>query len=58
MPSFLTIHARTPEMRNEPIDLDNLKLLRDCIQLPLIANGDVKSLENAEFYSKNPDVRE
>ncbi|KYM81752.1 tRNA-dihydrouridine synthase 4-like protein [Atta colombica] len=50
--SFLTIHARTPEMRNEPIDLDNLKLLRDCIQLPLIANGDVKSLENAEFLFK------
>ncbi|XP_011059386.1 PREDICTED: tRNA-dihydrouridine(20a/20b) synthase [NAD(P)+]-like [Acromyrmex echinatior] len=50
--SFLTIHARTPEMRNEPIDLNNLKLLRDYVQLPLIANGDVKSLENAEFLFK------
>jgi len=47
--SFLTIHARTPEMRNEPIDLDKLKLLRDYVQLPLVANGDVKNLENAEF---------
>ncbi|XP_072767226.1 tRNA-dihydrouridine(20a/20b) synthase [NAD(P)+]-like [Anoplolepis gracilipes] len=50
--SFLTVHARTPEMRNEPIDLDNLKLLRDCVQLPLVANGDVKNLENAEFLFK------
>ncbi|KMQ91455.1 trna-dihydrouridine 20a 20b synthase [Lasius niger] len=50
--SFLTVHARTPEMRNEPIDLDNLKLLRDYVQLPLVANGDVKSLENAEFLFK------
>jgi len=50
--SFLTIHARTPDMRNEPIDLDNLKLLRDNVQLPLVANGDAKSLESAEFLFK------
>lgn len=50
--SFLTIHARTPEMRNEPIDLDNLKLLRDHVQLPLVANGDAKNLESAEFLFK------
>jgi len=39
-------------MRNEPIDLDNLKLLRDHVQLPLVANGDAKSLESAEFLFK------
>lgn len=50
--SFLTIHARTPEMRGEPINLDHLKLLRDHVQLPLIANGDVKSLKSAEFLFK------
>lgn len=46
--SFLTIHARTPEMRNEPIDIDNLRLVRDTVKLPLIANGDVKCLESAK----------
>lgn len=46
--SFLTVHARTPEMRNEPIDLNGLKLLRDHVQLPLVANGDVKCLRSAE----------
>lgn len=46
--SFLTVHARTPDMRNEPIDLNNLKLVRACVQLPLVANGDVKDLESAE----------
>lgn len=50
--SFLTIHARTPEMRNEPIELDNLKLLRDCVRLPLIANGDAKDLGSAETLFK------
>ncbi|KAK9297681.1 hypothetical protein QLX08_008726 [Tetragonisca angustula] len=50
--SFLTVHARTPEMRCEPIDLNSLKLVRDSVKLPLIANGDVKSLESAENLYK------
>lgn len=45
--SFLTIHARTPEMRNEPIDLEGLKILRDSVKIPVIANGAVKTLEDA-----------
>lgn len=50
--SFLTIHARTPEMRYEPIHLDDLKIVRDSVRLPLIANGDVKNLENAQKLYK------
>ncbi|XP_011160285.1 tRNA-dihydrouridine(20a/20b) synthase [NAD(P)+]-like isoform X1 [Solenopsis invicta] len=50
--SFLTVHARTPKMRNEPIDLDSLKFLRDHVQLPLVANGDAKSLETAKSLFK------
>ncbi|XP_057332137.1 tRNA-dihydrouridine(20a/20b) synthase [NAD(P)+]-like [Microplitis mediator] len=46
--SFLTIHARTPQMRKEPINMEGLKLIRDCVQIPLIANGNVRSLEDAE----------
>ena len=50
--SFLTVHARTPEMRNEPIDLENLKLVRSCVNLPVIANGNVRNLEDAENLYK------
>ncbi|XP_034941488.1 tRNA-dihydrouridine(20a/20b) synthase [NAD(P)+]-like [Chelonus insularis] len=46
--SFLTVHARTPQMRKEPIDLEGLKLVRDCVKIPIIANGNVKSLREAE----------
>ncbi|XP_058807893.1 tRNA-dihydrouridine(20a/20b) synthase [NAD(P)+]-like [Phymastichus coffea] len=46
--SFLTVHARTPDMRNEPIDLENLKFVKSCIQLPVVANGNVRSLNDAE----------
>ncbi|XP_015524197.1 tRNA-dihydrouridine(20a/20b) synthase [NAD(P)+]-like isoform X1 [Neodiprion pinetum] len=51
--SFITVHARTPQMRNESIDLEGLKLVRDSIQLPLIANGDVKSLRDAKYMYEN-----
>lgn len=50
--SFLTVHARTPDMRNEPIDLESLKLVQSCVQLPVIANGNVRSLEDAENLYK------
>lgn len=50
--SFLTIHARTPAMRNEPIDLDGLRTARDSVCLPVIANGDVKNLDSAEMLYK------
>ncbi|XP_063975829.1 tRNA-dihydrouridine(20a/20b) synthase [NAD(P)+]-like [Diachasmimorpha longicaudata] len=46
--SFLTVHARTPEMRNQPIDLTSLKTIRESVQIPLIANGGVNTLEEAE----------
>lgn len=51
--SFLTVHARTPQMRNEPIDIEGLKTIRDSVKVPLIANGDVKSLEDAEYLYEN-----
>lgn len=46
--SFITVHARTPQMRKEPIDLEGLKSVRDSLKIPVIANGDVKTLDDAE----------
>ncbi|XP_066995039.1 tRNA-dihydrouridine(20a/20b) synthase [NAD(P)+]-like [Anabrus simplex] len=45
--SFITIHSRTPEQRSQPISMDALRLIRDSVRIPLIANGDVKNLEDA-----------
>lgn len=51
--SFITVHARTPQMRNEPINLEGLKIVRDAVKVPLIANGDVKSIKDAEYLYEN-----
>lgn len=40
-------------MRKEPIDIDGLKQVRESINIPIIANGDVKSLDEANKLWKN-----
>ena len=50
--SFLTVHAGTPDQRYQPINLDALRSIKDSIQVPLIANGDVKTVQGAEYLHK------
>ncbi|XP_063235214.1 tRNA-dihydrouridine(20a/20b) synthase [NAD(P)+]-like [Bacillus rossius redtenbacheri] len=45
--SFLTVHARTPDQRHQPVDVAALRQLRESVALPLVANGDVRSLQGA-----------
>jgi tRNA-dihydrouridine synthase 4 len=56
--SYLTIHARTKYERHEPIHLDELKLAADCVkQMPVVANGDLFSLEDCKRMVSETKVR-
>ncbi|XP_046681758.1 tRNA-dihydrouridine(20a/20b) synthase [NAD(P)+]-like isoform X1 [Homalodisca vitripennis] len=46
--TFVTVHGRTPLQRTEPVNIAAFKEIRDSVSLPLIANGDVKTLQDAE----------
>ena len=46
--SWITVHGRTPAERCQPVHVDAIRLLADCIHVPIIANGDIKSLSDAE----------
>ncbi|XP_046985235.1 tRNA-dihydrouridine(20a/20b) synthase [NAD(P)+]-like [Schistocerca americana] len=46
--SFITVHARTVEQRNQPINQESLKLISHSIRIPVVANGDVRTLADAE----------
>jgi tRNA-dihydrouridine synthase 4 len=53
--SFLTIHARTPVQKYQPVNENALREIKYSIRVPLIANGDVKSLNAAKLLQQKTD---
>ncbi|KAI8320498.1 FMN-linked oxidoreductase [Martensiomyces pterosporus] len=51
---WITIHGRTRHQRStEPIDYDIIRLVKESVSVPVLANGGVFSLEDAEeMYEK------
>jgi tRNA-dihydrouridine synthase 4 len=45
---FITVHGRTKNTRSSiPVDLDAIKLVKQTVSVPVVANGDCFSLEQA-----------
>ncbi len=45
--SWIAVHGRTKEQRCQPVNLEAIRLIRESVSVPVIANGDVRSLEDA-----------
>ncbi|VDL73562.1 unnamed protein product [Nippostrongylus brasiliensis] len=45
--SHLTVHGRTPQMRCEPVDYDAIRIVKDSVSVPIVANGDITNREQA-----------
>ena len=43
--SFLSVHGRTIRERNESVHLDIVRTIVDSVSIPVIANGDIDSIE-------------
>lgn len=52
--TFLTVHGRTPYQKiGDPSNVDALAEIKKSISIPLVANGDVKSLDGAnDLYER------
>ena len=55
--SWIAVHGRTAKMRNEPVDNESIKVIKDSVQIPVIANGDIKSLEDAKRVQQQTGVQ-
>lgn len=42
------MHGRTKDQKSEPVDLDAIKLIKESVRVPVIANGDICSLDDVE----------
>jgi tRNA-dihydrouridine synthase 4 len=53
--TFITVHGRTPYEKSSgdfPVDANAIKEIKQSLHIPVIFNGDVTSLEDAEkFYN-------
>ncbi|KAK2724287.1 hypothetical protein QYM36_000966 [Artemia franciscana] len=45
---FITVHGRTPKQRSEPVDLEAIKIIKESLNIPVIANGDIYTIDDAE----------
>lgn len=41
--SWITVHGRTVKQRAEPVNLDAIKLVKENVGIPVVANGDMKN---------------
>lgn len=55
--SWISVHGRTKEQRNQPVNLQAIRLIRENVQVPVVANGDIKSLEDAEHVKEMTGVK-
>jgi len=55
--SFLTVHGRTSKERCQPVRLDTIRTIVDSLDIPVIANGSINSLETAYKVAELTGVR-
>lgn len=55
--SWISVHGRTKEQRNQPVNLEAAKLIQENVGVPVIANGDIKSMEDAENVQRQTGVK-
>ncbi|XP_033745315.1 LOW QUALITY PROTEIN: tRNA-dihydrouridine(20a/20b) synthase [NAD(P)+]-like [Pecten maximus] len=54
--SWITVHGRTPSQRSQPVNLDAIKLIKENVTIPVVANGDIKSLEDCHMVREHTGI--
>jgi tRNA-dihydrouridine synthase 4 len=45
--AWITVHGRTPAQRGQPANYDAIRLVKESVSVPVVANGDIKSVDDA-----------
>jgi len=46
--SFITVHGRTKDQRCEPVNFEAIRTIKDSLNIPVVANGDIKNMDDVE----------
>ncbi|XP_071519414.1 tRNA-dihydrouridine(20a/20b) synthase [NAD(P)+]-like isoform X3 [Panulirus ornatus] len=50
--SFISVHGRTQEQRGDPVCLDAIRDIKSALKIPVVANGDIRSMDDAYQIQK------
>lgn len=54
--SWITVHGRTPLQRCQPVNVDAIRVIAESLQVPVVANGDVKTVAIADSVRQQTGV--
>jgi len=54
--SWITVHGRTPLQRCQPVNVDAIRVIAESLAVPVVANGDVKSVAIADSIRRQTGV--
>ncbi|VDO93488.1 unnamed protein product [Soboliphyme baturini] len=54
--SYLVVHGRTPAQKHDPVDIECFRIVKSSIRIPVVANGDIFSLNDAHRVSTKTGV--
>lgn len=50
--SWISVHGRTKVQRNEPVNFDAIKIVKENLSIPVVGNGDVFHLRDAHTFQR------
>uniref|UniRef100_H2YUF9 tRNA-dihydrouridine synthase n=1 Tax=Ciona savignyi TaxID=51511 RepID=H2YUF9_CIOSA len=50
--SYISVHGRTSKERHQPVHYDSIKLIKEALSIPVVANGGVTSLSQLKKVHK------
>lgn len=50
--SWITVHGRTKEQRCQPVNYDAIRIIKDSVGIPVVANGDIRSKPDIDNVRK------
>lgn len=46
--SWVAVHGRTAEERHQPVHYEAIKIIKENMSIPVIANGEIRNLKEAQ----------